>query len=77
MSYRNDRKVTDRPGEDTVLSGAEFVRTLNGKTTFYSNLHHAQRPGLMAYRSTYERQKEKTYLATMGKHLYHPDGGNN
>lgn len=38
VSYRNDRKVTDGPGEDTVLSGAEFVRTLNGKKTFYSNL---------------------------------------
>lgn len=59
MSYRDDRKVTDRPGEDTVLSGAEFVRTLNGKKTFYFNLHHAQRPSSMNYRSTYERQKEK------------------
>lgn len=76
VSYCNDRKVTDAPGKDTVLGGAEFVRTLNGKKTFYFNLHHAQRPGPMDYRSTYGRQEEK-YLATMGKHRYHPDSGDN
>lgn len=74
MSYCNDRKVTNAPGEDTVVGGAEFVRTLNGKKTFYSNLHHAQRS--VDYRSTFERQEEK-YLATMGKHRYHPDSGDN
>lgn len=34
VSYCNDRKVTDAPGEDTVVGGAEFVRTLTGKRHF-------------------------------------------
>lgn len=31
VSYCNDRKVTDAPGKDAVLGGAEFVRNQNGK----------------------------------------------
>jgi hypothetical protein len=57
LFYHNNRKVTERLGEENVLSGAELIRNLREKMYFIVNYTIHQRSVPKDYRSKYERQE--------------------